>query len=917
MLRIGIIQLSDHALLNITRDSFLEEMKNIGYIEGENVTYYIKDANGDMPTVNTIVDKFKMDKLDLIISISTGTTQSLINKIKDTPIIFATVANPFIINAGKSNKEHLPNVTGVYGFANMDTTLIWVKKFFNRPIRIGTIWDPSQLNAVFNVESLQEACKTIHKDVTFVGITVNGSSEVLQATQSLIERKVDALVLVPDNIVYSAFESVVKTANSNFIPIFMNDVERIKDGALLAYGYDYAISGIQAAHLANRVLNGENIATIPFETYSRTTLAINLDVAKKLNIKIPPEVFSHTTRIEGLQPLKDGKIQKIGVVQFGVEPNVEICKEGVIHGLKEMGYVDKSNIEIIYKNANADFSMINSIIQDFIRQEVDIIMPLSTPCLQSAVQLVKNKPKQTVVFTYVYNPYSIGVGTAPDNHLPNITGVNCFPPVDKILELIRELFPNKKHIGIVWNSSESNSESVVKIYRQLANDYGFKIIESTVTSPAEVLEASRSLINKGAEIFLNPGDNTLNVSYDSFSKVAKENKIPLFSSDAELIEQGTLVAMGPDYGKTGYDGGKYLARVLNGENPADIPIHHTTETQLYINLDVAKELNYTFSPSILKRANKIIDKSKQSQSLNEQSNKNQKKLAVFLFNESVLLETTYKGFRNVLDNSGILNKFNMTLDIKNAQGDFNIAQSIADNIISQKYDYVVTISTPALQVMSQYNKKIPHIFGAVTDPYTLGVAKNPKEHQANITGVATFQPIQKTFEIMRRLFPNAKKVGIVWNPSEACSQACTQKAREFASKYNFTLIEVTVNNTSEVIDAANSLIDKKIDLFLTSGDNTVNLAIRTLANMFTKKYIPYFTNTSSDVELGVFCTVGADYYEVGKELGNMALKVLNGGNPKDIPINNFLPEKVSINQNLVKKYNVKIPNDINNLTKNL
>ena len=521
------MQVSDHGLLNITRDSFIEELKRIGYKQGENCIIMLENANGDLPTVNTILDMFLKEQVDIVVPISTACTQAAINKIKDRPIVFATVANPFIVGAGKSETDHLPNVTGVYGWAPMDRTMKIVRQILPGKLKVGAIWDPAHANSVFNVSNLRKAVDA-YDDITFAGVTITGSSEVYQAALYLVQKKIDAFVLSPDNIVYSAFESVVKAARPHNIPIFISDVERLADGALGALGYDYTISGIQAAQMVDRVLKGESPKNIPFERYKKITFGLNLETATKIGVEIPPAVIAKANTVLGTQDPEKIPRQKIGIVQFAMEPNVELCKKGILKALSDNGYEDGINVEIIYKNAQADFSIINSITQDFIRKKVDIIVPLSTPCVQSALQFAGGKEQIKVVFTYIYDPYKIGAATAPDEHVSNMTGVSCFPPINEILNLIVKMFPDRKKVGIVWNSSEANSEAVLVKVRTYSEKIGLDIVEATVTSSAEVLDASRSLVIKGADVFLNSGDNTLNISFDSFAKVAGQNRISGF-----------------------------------------------------------------------------------------------------------------------------------------------------------------------------------------------------------------------------------------------------------------------------------------------------------------------------------------------------------------------------------------------------
>ena len=904
--KIGVVQLVSNGILDITKDAFLVEMEKLGYTE-ENCQIIQKNANGDISTLNNIIDNFTIEKVDLIVAISTPALQVAINKVKDIPIVFATIANPFLVGAGNSDTDHLPNVTGVYGWAPMDKTMELVTDVLGDKLTIGTIWDIGQTNTEFNIHNLKKVLEN-YPNVKLIESTVNSSSEVQQAASSLINKKVDAVVLVPDNTVYSAFDAVLKSTNASKIPVFISDVERIKDGAFAALGYDYASSGQTGARIVNRILKGENPKDIPFEKYTKLTYGLNLDVAKLLGKKFSDDVILKANLFIGTKPVK--KKFKIGIVQFAMEPNVQVCKDGILHALEGHGYKDGDNIEILYRNANADFPMINSIMQDLISRDVDIIVPLSTPVVQSAVQMVGVRKKPVVVFTYIYDPYRIGAAKSPTDHLPNFTGVACFPPIEKMLDFVKEMFPDRKKLGIVWNSSEANSESVMLKIRAYTKSIGLDLVEATVSSPSEVLDATRSVVHRGAQVLLNPGDNTLNVAYDSYAKVAAESKIPLFSVDAELIVNNTIAVLGPDYYRTGFDGGSYLARVLDGEDPAKIPIMQTSQTLLYLNQNNARELKYNIAPEILKRADMIIPDSLAKNSDSKVQNGKSKKIAVFLFNENPVLELIYTGVEKTFGQSGILSKNNIKIDRYNAQGDFGNAQLIAKDILRKNYDYILTISTPTLQTMAGVNNKIPHVFGGVTDPYSLGVAKSTTEHQANITGVATFQPVESTIKLMRDVFPKAKRIGIVWNSSEACSFACTEIARKSAKKYGFELIEANVSNTSDIQDALSSVIQKGIDIFFTSGDNTVMMALPQIAEILKTKKIPYFSNTYSDVEKGTFISLGADYYEVGIEMGIMAEKVLNGENPKSIPIYNYVPEKLNINMALIKAFGLKIPDGV-------
>jgi putative tryptophan/tyrosine transport system permease protein len=297
---IGVLQFNESTILNTTRDSFLKEMQRLGY-DARKAVLKVENAHGDMPTINSILDKFLLEKVDMVVTISSSCTQAALKKVKDRPIVFATVANPFVLGVGKSDTDHIPNVTGVYGFSPMDRLLGLVSTLISGPKRIGCLWDPSQVNSVYNMERLKNAIEQ-NKNMTFVGTTVSGTAEVYQAAASLVAKSIDIFALSTDLVVFEAFDSVVKAARSRKVPIVVSDPELLSRGALAACGFDYTSSGIQAAHLADRILKGEKPAAIPLEQYKKLTVGVNLKVARELGVTVPQELRTQANLIIGNGP---------------------------------------------------------------------------------------------------------------------------------------------------------------------------------------------------------------------------------------------------------------------------------------------------------------------------------------------------------------------------------------------------------------------------------------------------------------------------------------------------------------------------------------------------------------------------------------------------------------------------------------
>jgi len=274
------------------------------------------------------------------------------------------------------------------------------------------------------------------------------------------------------------------------------------------------------------------------------------------------------------------------------------------------------------------------------------------------------------------------------------------------------------------------------------------------------------------------------------------------------------------------------------------------------------------------------------------------------------VDEAVKGIKDALIEAGYTDGKNCRIDHQNAQGDYGTAQSIAQKFVTDRVDIIITVTTPSLQVTATANKTIPHVFGMVTDPFRAGVAEDPEHHQENLTGIATNQPVDETIELITRVLPQTKNIGVIWNPTEANSEVCTEIMRESAKLRNLTLKEVTVANSNEVLTAAQALAGKGVDVIFVSGDQTVEIALESVVGVCNDKRIPVVTNTPLDVERDALLGLGADYYTVGKETGKLAVRVMKGEKPADIPIEKLVPKKLWLNNKIAGELGIVFPEDV-------
>lgn len=287
-LQIGVIQIVEHPALDGARQGFIDILEENGYVEGENVTYDIQIAQGDMSTANTIAQKFDSQKLDLVLAIATPTAQAVANVIDDTPILITAVTDP--VDAGLVETAEKPNtnVTGTSDMQPMDKQFELIRKFAPEAKNIGIVYNAGEANSVIQVNMAKEIAAEL--GMTLIEASADTSANVLQAAQSLAGR-VDAIYVPTDNTVVSAIESVIIVAEDNDIPLIVGEEGGVRGGALATVGIDYYELGRQTGRMALKILKGEaQTETMPVEMQKDTRLIINASAAKAMGVEIPAEL---------------------------------------------------------------------------------------------------------------------------------------------------------------------------------------------------------------------------------------------------------------------------------------------------------------------------------------------------------------------------------------------------------------------------------------------------------------------------------------------------------------------------------------------------------------------------------------------------------------------------------------------------
>ena len=291
---IGVFQFSSNAVLDRTVEGFLQAMADAGYEDSVNVRYQFENAQGDIPTTQLIARKLASE-VDLIFVVSTPALQAALNEVKEIPVVFGAVANPYIVGAGQSAEEHLPNVTGASSTAPMRQTMELMLEALPDTRRVGCLWDPANANTHYEMEVAREAATELGLEI--VEMTISGSSEVLQAAQSLSTKDIDAFFTILDNVIMDAFDSLAKAADQAHIPLIAPATGLAEQGAAIGVGWDYFDNGYLSGQLVVRVMKGEDPASIPFQPLAKKLIYVNPPAAQRQGFTIPPSLLERADEV--------------------------------------------------------------------------------------------------------------------------------------------------------------------------------------------------------------------------------------------------------------------------------------------------------------------------------------------------------------------------------------------------------------------------------------------------------------------------------------------------------------------------------------------------------------------------------------------------------------------------------------------
>ncbi|AZY49846.1 ABC transporter substrate-binding protein [Bordetella avium] len=287
----------------------------------------------------------------------------------------------------------------------------------------------------------------------------------------------------------------------------------------------------------------------------------------------------------------------------------------------------------------------------------------------------------------------------------------------------------------------------------------------------------------------------------------------------------------------------------------------------------------------------------------------QKSVAVTAIVEHPALDAVRDGVREALKQAGYDADKNLKWQYQSAQGNTGTAAQIARKFVGDKPDVIVAIATPSAQAVVAATKSVPVVYSAVTDPVAAQLVPTMGPSGTNVTGVSDLLALDKQIDLIKKVVPDAKRVGMVYNPGEANSVVVVKQLQELLPKHGLTLVEAAAPRTVDVGSAARSLIGK-VDVIYTNTDNNVVSAYEALVKVGNDAKIPLIASDTDSVKRGAIAALGINYRDLGVQTGKIAVRILKGEKPGDIASETSNKLELYVNPDAAAKQGVTLPESL-------
>jgi ABC-type uncharacterized transport system substrate-binding protein len=616
-----------------------------------------------------------------------------------------------------------------------------------------------------------------------------------------------------------------------------------------------------------------------------------------------------------------GPTKRVALVMLASVPTMEAAARGVLDGLAEGGFTVGDNLSIEQSHAEGDLATLNQIAALVTSGDADLVVTLSTPAAQ--VLHRNNRSRKPHVYGVVADPPSAGLDIDPENladHPEWSTGLGTRLPVEDLFAMVRAAAPGLRTLGVAWNPSEKNAEIFLAEGKRAADALGFTLIDANAPSSADVRTAVDSLVARGAEAIWVLPDATTVSAISAIAQAARLGRVPIVASVPCLEEHGVALALGGDYRELGRDTGRLAARVLAGEDTADIPVGWSKPTLLSLNLAAFPE-GWIVDPAWERDADTLV--ARDGSTVRSPVDAPEAALAtvrprsgrgatirVVTWADTPLSEESIRGVKLGLEAAGLVDGTTASIEVQSAQLDAATLNTIVADCESRPPDAIVAITTPALQAVIAKVKRTPVVFTGIASPILAGAGTSKTDHLPNVTGVSSEIDVDRMARLVRTILPQAKTVATVMNPSEVNSVYHRDLLVEAMRKVGIEVRSFAADRPADVSVAADAMASSGVDAIVQISDALSASSFPAIATAARRAHRPLFSFLSDHARKGSTLVVSRDYVDLGQQAAAVVVRILDGADPATIPFQDPVGSRLLLNEATARTLGLAIPESI-------
>ena len=550
----------------------------------------------------------------------------LLQTTRSVPIVFPAVADP--VGAGFVDSLARPggNVTGFmsfeYGLGGKWLELL--KEIAPKVTRAAILRDSAIASGIGQFGVIQAMAPSLRVEVIQVNLRQTG--EIGRAVEALARAANGGLIVTAIPLSDANRDLIATLAAHHKLPAVYYARSFVVAGGLISYGPDFVDQFRRSAEYVDRILKGEKPADLPVQAPTKFELVINLKTAKALGLDVPPTLARPRRRGDRVMKRREfitllGGAARRGrsrrAAQQATLPVIGFLNtaspEAFAHlvaafrrGLNKTGYVDGENVLIEYRWARGHYDQVPELAGQLVVRGVNVLAAFSPPAALAAKAATASIP---IVIVSGDDPVKLGLIASLNRPSGNVTGVSLFTVAlgAKRHELLHDLMPAATAIGVLVNPDSPNAEPDIEDARRAARVLGWQIAVVTATTEREFDAAFAKLLDQRVAALVVGNDQFFNSRRERIVTLAERQSLPTIYPLRDFTAAGGLMSYGPSISEAYREAGVYAGRILKGEKPSDLPVLQPTKFELVINLKIAKALGLEIPPTLLARADEVIE----------------------------------------------------------------------------------------------------------------------------------------------------------------------------------------------------------------------------------------------------------------------------------------------------------------------